>query len=147
MDRPSIEETIKWKKIIEENTDLGSEVRIPCLLVQNKSDLINNEKPEQHQTKKFLDDFARTNGFSGFLQCSAKENKNIEEVFQQLLGTLPSYSDETIKRGFVKNSSPIGKTSSTSNTNPSKSGKNDNIVLNPNNVSPSYDRREKKQCC
>lgn len=87
VDIPTIHETLKWKKIIEENTDMGLEGKIPCLLVQNKSDLINNEKPENHQTKKFLDDFARTNDFCGFLQCSAKDNRNIEEVFQQLLGT------------------------------------------------------------
>lgn len=86
IDRASLEETIKWKKIIEDSSDLGGDTRIPCLLVQNKSDLINNEKPEQYQTKKFLDEFARTNDFCGFIQCSAKENKNIEEVFQQLLG-------------------------------------------------------------
>lgn len=55
--------------------------------MQNKSDLINNEKPENHQTKKFLDEFAKANDFCGFLQCSAKDNRNIEEVFQQLLGT------------------------------------------------------------
>lgn len=68
---------------------MGLEGKIPCLLVQNKSDLINNEKPENHQTKKFLDEFAKTNDFCGFLQCSAKDNRNIEEVFQQLLGTAP----------------------------------------------------------
>ena len=52
--------------------------------------LINNEKPENHQTKKYLEDFSRTNGFCGYLQCSAKENKNVEEVFQNLLGTFRS---------------------------------------------------------
>lgn len=51
---------------------------VPCLLVQNKSDLINNEQPESHQTKKFLDEYAKSNNFCGFMQCSAKENKNIE---------------------------------------------------------------------
>jgi len=54
--------------------------------VQNKSDLINNEHPENYQTKKYLEEFARTNDFCGAMQCSAKENKNIEEVFQVLLG-------------------------------------------------------------
>lgn len=87
VDIPTVHETLKWKKIIEENTDMGLEGKIPCLLVQNKSDLINNEKPENHQTKKFLDEFAKANDFCGFLQCSAKDNRNIEEVFQQLLGT------------------------------------------------------------
>ena len=59
---------------------------MPCLLVQNKSDLIDGSSPEQHQTKKFLDEFAKNNEFCGFMQCSAKENKNIDEIFQNLLG-------------------------------------------------------------
>jgi hypothetical protein len=41
--------------------DFGSDVKIPCLLVQNKSDLINNEHPENYQTKKYLDEFSKTN--------------------------------------------------------------------------------------
>jgi len=41
--------------------DFGSDVNIPCLLVQNKSDLINNEHPEIYQTKKYLEEFSRTN--------------------------------------------------------------------------------------
>lgn len=54
MDRATLEETVKWKRLIQENVDYGSDINIPCLLVQNKSDLINNEQPENHQTKKFL---------------------------------------------------------------------------------------------
>lgn len=38
----TVEETLKWKKIIDENCDCDKEGRpIPSLLVQNKSDLIN----------------------------------------------------------------------------------------------------------
>lgn len=73
----TLEETIKWKGVIQENAEVGTDSNIPCLLVQNKSDLISPESPEPHQTKKTLDEFAKTNGFCGAMQCSAKENKNI----------------------------------------------------------------------
>lgn len=45
-EKSSIEETLKWKRIIEDNSDFGNGTTIPCLLVQNKSDLIDAEKPE-----------------------------------------------------------------------------------------------------
>lgn len=54
----------------------------------NKSDLINAESPEVHQTQKYLDEFAKNNGFFAAIQCSAKENKNVEEIFQTLLGMI-----------------------------------------------------------
>ena len=42
----SIDETLKWKKIIEENSDYGADTIIPCILVMNKSDLISVDNPE-----------------------------------------------------------------------------------------------------
>lgn len=49
-------------------------------------------------------------------------------------------SDETVRRGMVKNS-PLSKTSASSNTKA-----DNNIVLNNNSV-PTADRKEKKKCC
>jgi GTPase SAR1 family protein len=41
VDANTIEETIKWKTTINENAETGGDANIPCLLVMNKSDLIN----------------------------------------------------------------------------------------------------------
>ncbi len=87
-DASTIEETLKWKKIIEENSDYGNQTNIPCLLVQNKSDLIVPDQVEEYQKKEFLDNFAEKNGFCGTIQCSAKTNSNVEESFQTLLGII-----------------------------------------------------------
>jgi hypothetical protein len=54
------------------------------------------------------------------MQCSAKENKNIEEIFQNLLGTFYDILDESIKRGLVKSGSQVNKAPTT---------KPDNIIL------------------
>jgi GTPase SAR1 family protein len=101
-DRATLEETIKWKRIIQENADYGSETNVPCLLVQNKSDLIDNASPEAHQTKKFLEEFARTNDFCGYMQCSAKENKNVDEIFQTLLGNQDTTQTKPSNEGSSK---------------------------------------------
>ena len=37
----TLEETLKWKAVIEDNAENGGTVNIPCMLVQNKMDLIN----------------------------------------------------------------------------------------------------------
>jgi GTPase SAR1 family protein len=78
---------MKWKKIIDENCDNDNQNRpIPSLLVQNKTDLIDASTVKEFQKKSHLDEFASKNGFCGVCCTSAKDNKNIEECFQQLLG-------------------------------------------------------------
>jgi len=78
---------MKWKKIIDDNCDSDSQNRpIPSLLVQNKVDLVELSQPKEFQKKPYLDDYAEKNGFCGVCLTSAKDNKNIEECFQQLLG-------------------------------------------------------------
>lgn len=81
---------MKWKKIIDENCDNDSQNRpIPSLLVQNKVDLIDPNQVKDFQKRAYLDEFAIKNGFCGVCLTSAKDNKNIEECFQQLLGRNP----------------------------------------------------------
>jgi len=78
---------MKWKKIIDENCDSDSQNRpIPSLLVQNKIDLVEPGQAKEFQNKPYLNDNAAKNGFCGACLTSAKDNKNIEECFQQLLG-------------------------------------------------------------
>lgn len=45
-EKSTLDETLKWKKIIEDNSDSENDTNIPCLLVQNKSDLISADNPE-----------------------------------------------------------------------------------------------------
>lgn len=71
----TLEETLKWKKIIDENCDNDSQNRpIPSLLVQNKIDLINAGEVKEFQRKEHLDSFADKNGFCGVCLTSAKNN-------------------------------------------------------------------------
>ena len=78
---------MKWKKIIDENCDSDAQNRpIPSLLVQNKIDIVEVGEAKEFQKKSYLDEYAAKNGFCGVCLTSAKDNKNIEECFQQLLG-------------------------------------------------------------
>ena len=87
-DEKTLEETLKWKKIVDDNCDCDSQNRpIPSLLVQNKVDLVDAATAKEFQKRSHLDDFAKKNSFCGVALTSAKDNKNIEECFEQLLGT------------------------------------------------------------
>lgn len=50
-EKNTLDETLKWKKIIQENSDYDNDTNIPCLLVQNKSDMISGDNPEPYQKK------------------------------------------------------------------------------------------------
>jgi hypothetical protein len=50
-DRKDLMRYQRCKKIIEDNSEYGNDTNIPCLLVQNKSDLIPADNPEEYQKK------------------------------------------------------------------------------------------------
>ena len=60
-DEVSLKETLKWKKMIDDNCDqMDGEVHtIPTLLVQNKSDLIDSGNVLEFQKKEYLANFAK----------------------------------------------------------------------------------------
>jgi len=100
--------------------------------VQNKVDLVEPNQPKEFQKKSYLDDFATKNGFSGVCLTSAKDNKNIEECFQQLL-------DEIIKRGLIKDLKPSTATPAT--TGDGKTTATVKLTTNAPRTEP------KKKCC
>ena len=83
--------------MVEENCDFFDGKAIPLILVQNKIDLIpkfsadenSKEKEEEmlHELvkKDLAKKFAKENGFLTNIQVSAKENLNLEKVFQKLI--------------------------------------------------------------
>lgn len=89
-------------------------------------------QPKEFQKKSYLDDFATKNGFSGVCLTSAKDNKNIEECFQQLL-------DEIIKRGLIKDLKPSTATPAT--TGDGKTTATVKLTTNAPRTEP------KKKCC
>lgn len=73
---------LKWKSDLDSKVSLSDGSTIPCLLLANKCDLIE-EATEDYD--EMLREFVRKNDFIGYLYTSPKENINIEEAVQMLI--------------------------------------------------------------
>lgn len=92
----SFENTIKWKKSIDENTTFIDETPLPITLVQNKIDLVDPENLEkdEEELKKFVED----NGFLTFSRTSCKNRQNINETMDHLLSNIIDRLEEYHKK-------------------------------------------------
>ena len=79
--KDSFENTLKWKKAIDENSKFIDETPLPIVLVQNKIDLIEPDElnKDEEELKKFVDE----NGFLTFTRTSCKNRQNINELQHQ----------------------------------------------------------------
>lgn len=80
---PTFEAVQRWKNDIESKVFLptDNDDPIPCVLLANKCDL-----PDQiNKSKKEMDEFCTEQGFVGWFETSAKENKNIHEAVRFLV--------------------------------------------------------------
>jgi GTPase SAR1 family protein len=68
--------TIKWKIIIDETSKFVDGSSLPCLLIENKIDLVSEEKATNDIE---VLDFAKKNKFIGVYRTSAKQGINISE--------------------------------------------------------------------
>lgn len=84
-DENSLQETLKWKKALDDSEKFVDDLSIPAVLVQNKIDLVdestrnNMERIRQFQTQ---------NEFINFFRTSVKMNINIQETMNYLIETI-----------------------------------------------------------
>jgi len=81
----SLEGALKWKEVIEENTDLIEGENIPIILLQNKLDAVDEENKEEYQTMEYLKKFSKDNRFKACFQVSAKTDIKLTESIEVLL--------------------------------------------------------------
>ena len=95
----SFENTVKWKKSIDDNTRFIDETPLPIVLVQNKIDLVEQEELEkdEDELKKFVDE----NGFLTFTRTSCKNNQNINETMDYLLANIIDRLEEYHKKANI----------------------------------------------
>lgn len=126
----SFENTIKWKKSIDENTTFVDETPLPITLVQNKIDLVDPENLEkdEEELKKFVDD----NGFLTFSRTSCKNRQNINETMDYLLSNIIDRLEEYHK----KNNLPMDDNKRTSI-----------VIQNPSTSTESLLNSKKSFCC
>ena len=78
----SLNDTIKWKESVDENTKFIDGDFLPSVLVQNKIDLVEEEVIKNDtEIKKFAED----NKFIGFFRTSAKMGLGIDECMEFLI--------------------------------------------------------------
>jgi len=88
-DERSLHESVKWKELVDQNSDQVEGKPIPIILVQNKVDEVKQMgKLEDFQKLDHLERFSTDHGFVKCLQTSAKDNTNLTELFQQMLGII-----------------------------------------------------------
>ncbi|OQR89488.1 Rab32 family GTPase [Thraustotheca clavata] len=113
MSRPdTFESAIKWKKEIDTKVELPNKKPLPVILCGNKCDLAGEVD------RAFLDEFCETNGFAGWFDTSAKENKNIDEANKALVAAILAHRDifekkQPVRRDIVRPTAEAYKTQST----------------------------------
>ena len=129
-DKKSFENTIKWKRSIDDNTTFIDGNPLPIVLVQNKIDLVNQEELEkdEEELKKFVDE----NGFLSFTRTSCKKNENVNETMDLLLANVIDKLEDYHKKANI----PIDNNKRTSI-----------VIQNPSLSSESLLNSNKNFCC
>ena len=94
--KESFENTLKWKKAIDENSKFIDETPLPIVLVQNKIDLVGPDElnKDEEELKKFVDE----NGFLTFTRTSCKTKQNVNETMDYLLANIIDRLEEYHKK-------------------------------------------------
>ena len=129
-DKKSFENTIKWKKTVDDNTTFIDGTPLPIVLVQNKIDLVEAEALEgdEEELKKFVDE----NKFLTFTRTSCKNNQNVNETMDFLLANIIDRLEDYHKKANL----PIDNNKRTSI-----------VIQNPSASSESLLNSNKNFCC
>ena len=98
--------TLKWKKSIDENTRFKDNSFLPCVLVQNKIDLVNENVIKND--KSFID-FAKRNNFIKCFRTSVKKKINVDEVMDFLIEYIINKLEEVNMKNINKTNEKINK--------------------------------------
>ena len=128
--KESFENTLKWKKAIDENSKFIDETPLPIVLVQNKIDLVGPDElnKEEEELKKFVDE----NGFLTFTRTSCKTKQNVNETMDYLLANIIDRLEEYHKKANI----PIDDNKRTSI-----------VVQHPSSSTESLLNSKKSFCC
>jgi small GTP-binding protein len=126
--RQTREETLKWKKSVDEEAVFIDGGKLPCVLVENKIDLLPDD--EKMKDDPELKSFAEINGFIGCFRSSAKEGINIAEAMEFLI------------KGVIKRLEAQAEKGNDVFTTDRKS-----VVLNQEKHTTSSVKKKKDGCC
>ena len=81
------EDTKRWKSSVDEAATFLDGGKLPCILVENKCDLIEKNENENYEDPS-LKEFAESNGFDGAFLASSKSGYNINESITFLINLI-----------------------------------------------------------
>ena len=91
----TLEATLKWKKTIDENSSFKDGGALPCVLVQNKIDLVSEEELGNEEE---ISNFGKENGFINFFRTSAKTGLGVDECMDYLIKNIVDRLDEFLAK-------------------------------------------------
>ena len=79
-DPQSLEDTAIWKKNVDDNCKFIDGNTMPCILIENKIDLLSSEENYDK-----VNDFAKMNIFDNVFRVSCKENINVTKAMESIM--------------------------------------------------------------
>mgnify|MGYP002626468236 FL=1 len=96
--KESLEETMKWKKVVNDESAFIDGDKLPFIFIQNKVDLIKDDQDYLNQIINETKKIAEDNQFLGYYLTSVKENVNVEEpikfLIENIIDRLEKYYSE-----------------------------------------------------
>ena len=94
----SFQDTLDWKNIMNKESVFVDGEKLPFVLVQNKIDLIE-EKKDLDEIENKTKELSEQNEFVKYYLTSVKENVNVEETVNYLIGNIIDRLEEYAKKG------------------------------------------------
>ena len=120
--------SLTWKNSAEEASNFVGGGKLPCLLIENKCDLL--EEAEQDNVAA-LKEFSDKNGYVGCFRASAKTGKNIDESMDFLIKTIVEKMEGATDQGKQVFTT-----------------ERKNVVLDKQpHASPAKEKKKQQNCC
>ena len=78
-------ETLKWKKVVNDESAFIDGDKLPFILIQNKIDLLKNNNEDLNLIMSEAQNMVQKGDFIGYYLTSVKENINIDEPIKFLI--------------------------------------------------------------
>ena len=95
--KESIQDSLKWKASVDDTARFMDGSYLPCVLVENKIDLITNQDVLNNETE--MKKFANENKFDNHFRTSAKMGIGINECMEYLITEILGRSEKVVKEG------------------------------------------------
>ena len=86
--KDNINETMKWKKVVYDESAFIDGDKLPFILIQNKIDLLEGDKDYLNEVMNESQKLVDNGDFFGYFMTSVKENINIDEPIKFLIDNI-----------------------------------------------------------